>query len=787
MGLDGGTIISRNDVLRRSCADLNNADTSRSTRGGAIRGVHKRRQLDAKTAKVTQWSTCALSGERLAAPIVACFLGRLYSKAAVLELLLARAGRFADEAAEHRFLNQLRTAGDAYDHITSLHDVFTLQYEPAAAEAGAAAPVAASSAEGGADPELPAPYTCPITQLRCDRHPFAALRPCGHVFSERALKALASGGGSAGSTGAATCPTCVTAYSTADDVVALFPEGQELEHLSALFTQHQEASASSAMAGGGVALSRASALNIADYEGRLTWYVMIVALIASAGGLLFGYDIGITGGVESMAPFNEKFFPEVAAAPPSTDPYCKYNDQKLQVFTSILFLAGMFSSFFAGYVTRHFGRKMTMTIGGLWFLAGAGLNAGARHLWMLIIGRLFLGFGVGFANQVVPLYLSEMAPFKYRGGLNMLFQLAVTVGIIVAQLINWGVYGTNKWDEGWRLSLGLAGVPAVILLLGGLLLPESPNSLVERGHVERARTILERLRGTSRVDAELADIREASDAANKFTLRDSWRIMFTRPYSPMLVVTAMIAMLQQWTGINAIMFYVPVIFSSLGTGAEGALLNTVIIGAVNVVSTFVSILSVDKFGRKFLFIEGGIQMIAAQITTGVVLAIEFPKYNNVLPTHVSIGVLIVICVFVAGFAWSWGPLGWLVPSEIQTLEPRAAGMSVAVTINFLFSFVVGQCFLNMLCTMKWGVFIFFAGWVCLMTLFVAFFLPETKGVPVERIHVRFAKHWFWRKWMGPAAQEIIDRDATRTASRKAAQLETAAHPAPPPTAGPAVA
>ncbi|KAL4451960.1 hypothetical protein ABPG75_007622 [Micractinium tetrahymenae] len=552
------------------------------------------------------------------------------------------------------------------------------------------------------------------------------------------------------------------------------------------------------MAGGGVTLARASALNIADYEGRLTWYVIIVALIASAGGLLFGYDIGITGGVESMAPFNEKFFPgwqqawtargtmacregpaaEVAAAPPSTDPYCKYNDQKLQVFTSILFLAGMFSSFFAGYVTRHFGRKMTMTIGGLWFLAGAGLNAGAQHLWMLVIGRLFLGFGVGFANQVVPLYLSEMAPFKYRGGLNMLFQLAVTIGIIVAQLINWGVYGTNKWDEGWRLSLGLAGVPAVILLLGGLLLPESPNSLVERGHMERARTVLERLRGTTRVDAELADIQEASDAANKFTLRDSWRIMFTRPYSPMLFVTAMIAMLQQWTGINAIMFYVPVIFSSLGSGAEGALLNTVIIGAVNVASTFVSILSVDKFGRKFLFLEGGLQASFVPLVCHVHLAALLrqrkvawqPANNNVLPNRVSIGVLIVICVFVAGFAWSWGPLGWLVPSEIQTLETRAAGMSVAVTVNFLFSFVVGQCFLSMLCTMKWGVFIFFAGWVALMTLFVAFFVPETKGVPVERIHVR-----------------IIERDATRTASRKEGQLETAAHPAPPPTAGPAVA
>ncbi|KAL4857034.1 H(+)/hexose cotransporter 2 [Chlorella vulgaris] len=548
------------------------------------------------------------------------------------------------------------------------------------------------------------------------------------------------------------------------------------------------------MAGGAPILTRASALNISDYESKLTWYVIIVALIASAGGLLFGYDIGVTGGVESFEEFQYKFFPSVweakhgpnAAA--KNDPYWQvaastsgccglqtgtYNDQKLQVFTSSLFLAGLVSSLFAGHITRHFGRKITMIVGACWFLAGAGLNAGAQYLWMLVIGRIFLGFGVGMANQVVPLYLSEMAPFKYRGGLNMLFQLAVTIGILVAQLIN---YGVQDWAHGWRLSLGLAAVPAFVLLLGGIMLPESPNSLIERGHLDKGRAVLEKLRGTTNVHAEYGDIKDASEVAGNIRLRDSWKAMFTRPYSPMLAVTCMIAMLQQWTG------YVPVIFNSLGSGKSASLLNTVIIGAVNVVATFVSILSVDKFGRRFLFIEGGIQMAVAQIITGVVLAVEFPKYNNVLPSNVAIGVLIVICVFVAGFAWSWGPLGWLVPSEIQTLETRAAGMSAAVTINFLFSFVVGQAFLTMLCSMRWGVFIFFAGWVVLMTVFIYFFLPETKNVPVERIQVKFAKHWFWRKWMGPAAQDIINRDETRTASRKAANLEGAA-PYPSPASG----
>ncbi|PSC74912.1 H(+) hexose cotransporter 2 [Micractinium conductrix] len=350
------------------------------------------------------------------------------------------------------------------------------------------------------------------------------------------------------------------------------------------------------MAGGGPVLTRASVLHLADYESELI---------------------------------------------------CTYNDQKLQVFTSSLFLAGMFSSLFAGHLTRHFGRKITMIVAACWFLARAGLNAGAHELWMLVVGRIFLGFEIGMANQVVPLYLSEMAPYKYRGGLNMMFQLAATLGILIAQLIN---YGVQDKDHGWRLSLGLAAVPAGILLLGGIMLPESPNSLIERGHLERGRDVLRKLRGSDKIDAEFNDIQEASANAGNIRLRDSWRTMFTTTYSPMLIVTCMIAMLQQLTGINAIMFYVPVIFNSLGSGKSASLLNTVIIGAVNVVATFVSILSVDKFGRRFLFLEGGIQMLCALVVTGVVLATKFTA-EGVLPSSVAIGVLVVICVFVAGFAW----------------------------------------------------------------------------------------------------------------------------------------
>jgi MFS transporter, SP family, sugar:H+ symporter len=182
------------------------------------------------------------------------------------------------------------------------------------------------------------------------------------------------------------------------------------------------------MAGGGIATAAAGE-RVADYHSKLNAHVILVSLIAASGGLLFGYDIGVTGGVESMASFQKKFFPDVYArtelGEENTNPYCTYNDHVLQLFTSSLFLAGLFISFPASFITRKKGRKVTMVFAGCNFLIGAALNAGAQNLGMLIVGRILLGFGVGSANAVVPLYLSEMAPHNLRGSMNICFQLMV--------------------------------------------------------------------------------------------------------------------------------------------------------------------------------------------------------------------------------------------------------------------------------------------------------------------------------------------------------------------------
>lgn len=205
---------------------------------------------------------------------------------------------------------------------------------------------------------------------------------------------------------------------------------------------------------------------------------------------------------------------------------------------------------------------------------------------------------------------------------------------------------------------------------------------------------------------------------------------------------------QQFTGINAIMFYAPVLFNTLGFKNDASLYSAVITGAVNVLSTLVSIYSVDKVGRRMLLLEAGVQMFLSQVVISVILGIKVKDHSDDLSKGIAILVVVMVCTFVSSFAWSWGPLGWLIPSETFPLETRSAGQSVTVCVNLLFTFVIAQAFLSMLCHFKFGIFLFFSGWVFIMSLFVLFLLPETKNIPIEEMTERVWKqHWFWKRFM----------------------------------------
>ncbi|WOL17476.1 sugar carrier protein C-like [Canna indica] len=501
----------------------------------------------------------------------------------------------------------------------------------------------------------------------------------------------------------------------------------------------------------------ASSAPVKNYLGKLTVFVVFACIVASSGGLIFGYDIGISGGVTSMDSFLLKFFPEVyqrQKTDSTTNQYCKFNSHLVTLFTSSLYLAALISCFFASTVTRVLGRKWSMFSGGLTFLVGASINCAAKDIAMLIIGRILLGFGVGFAIQSVPLYLSEMAPAKLRGMLNIGFQLMITVGILCANLINYFT-AKIKGGWGWRVSLGLACIPAIIITLGSLLLPDTPNSLIERGHTERAKAMLRKVRGTNDIDAEYEDIVAASEESK--AIKHPWSNLLKRKYRPQLTMSLLIPCFQQLTGINVVMFYAPVLFKTIGFGSEASLMSAVITGSINMVSTFISIATVDKVGRRALFFQGGIQMIICQVAVGTMFKFKFGtsgKANGPLTKAYTDWLLFFICAYTAGFAWSWGPLGWLVPSEIFPLEIRSACQAIVVAVNMLFTFIVAEGFLSWLCHLKFALFYCFSGILVVMTLFIAFFLPETKNRPIEEMSIVWKKHWFWGRFV--ADQDVDD-------------------------------
>ena len=300
---------------------------------------------------------------------------------------------------------------------------------------------------------------------------------------------------------------------------------------------------------------------------------------------------------------------------------------------------------------------------------------------------------------------------------------------------------------GWRLSLSLAGIPAVLLTVSALFMVDTPNSLIERGRPEMGKAVLKKIRGTNNVEPEFDEIVEASRVARN--VKHPFRsLLQQRRNRPLLAITVLLQMFQQLTGINAIMFYAPVLFTTLGFKAEASLYSAVITGAVNVLSTLVSVYTVDRVGRRMLLLDAGVQMFLSLVAMALVMRIKVTDDSDSLDHAWAILVVIVICNFVSSFAWSWGPLGWLIPSETFPLETRSAGQSVCVCTNLLFTFVFAQAFLSMLCHLKYFIFVFFSVCVIIMSLFVLLFLPETKNVPIEEMADKvWKRHWFWKRFM----------------------------------------
>jgi MFS transporter, SP family, sugar:H+ symporter len=451
-----------------------------------------------------------------------------------------------------------------------------------------------------------------------------------------------------------------------------------------------------------------------------------------------------------MESFLTRFFPEVLPGPGVRDAYCKYDNQMLTAFTSSLYIAGTLSSLVASRVTRRVGRQAIMLAGGVLFLLGSVINAAAANVATLIVGRLLLGFGVGFTTQAAPLYLAETSPARWRGAFTGAYHSFLCAGTVAANVVNYFTNPIPGW--GWRVSLGAAAVPALIIVVGALFVPDSPSSLMLRGRPEEARASLQRIRGAdSDVEAEFKEIAGAAEEARRHE-DGALKRLRGRGYRPYAVIMVAIPAFFDFTGFIVIFIFAPVLFRTVGFSSGKALLGSVIINTVGLFAVVVSTFVVDRYGRRFLFMAGGVSMLLCQVAVSWILADHLG--TTTMASKYAEAVVALMCLYTFSLGMSWGPLKWVVWGEINPLDVRSVAQAITLSVTFILSFVQSQVFLALLCHLKYAIFLFYAAWMVAMTVFVAGFLPETKGVPLEAMHIVFARHWYWKRYIkNPQHQE----------------------------------
>ena len=381
-----------------------------------------------------------------------------------------------------------------------------------------------------------------------------------------------------------------------------------------------------------------------------------------------------------------------------------------------------------GRLADLFGRRRLLIVTAIIFGVGGIACAAATSPAILVLGRIIVGLGIGLASGTVPVYISEVSPADARGWQVSLFQLAITVGILLAYVVDYAFAAI----QGWRWMFGLAVVPAAIFGLGMVFLPESPRWLAAHGHVDRARAMLARIRGTSDVDIEMREIVEGieRDQDRRGRLSD----LFAPSVRPALIVGIGLAVFQQVTGINTVIYYAPLIIQSSGiSSASGAILATAGIGVVNVLMTIVAMWLIDRMGRRPLLLTGIAGMV---ITLGVLgLAFHMAGRTGALAWLAVVSMM----VYVASFAISLGPIFWLLISEIYPLKIRSSAEGLAAAFNWGSNLLVSLTFLTLLQMMgPTRTFWLYGAFAIAAWIFSYYQVPETKGRTLEEIEQ------FWR-------------------------------------------
>lgn len=445
------------------------------------------------------------------------------------------------------------------------------------------------------------------------------------------------------------------------------------------------------------------------YRQRLT----IVALVATIGGLLFGYDTGVING--ALRPMAEEL-----GLTPFTE----------GVVTSFLLFGAAVGAFVGGRISDSWGRRSTILLLSIAFLVGTAVVVFTPNFAILVVGRVILGLAVGGASTVVPVYLAELAPYEIRGSLAGRNEVMIAVGAFAAFAVN--AFIGNVWghiDGVWRIMLAVCAIPAVGLFIGMLRMPESPRWLVEKGRHDEALTVLKTVRPEARAIAELSDVEHIAEEEQaqhvigmKAVLSNKWLVRI-------LIIGIGIAVFQQLTGINTIVYYGQTVLIEAGFSSSAALIANVVPGLIGVVGSIVSLYMMDRINRRTMFLTGYTLTTVCHVLIGV-SSIAFPVGNPLRPYVI----LFLVVLFVGSMQTFLNVATWVILSEIFPLHMRGLGIGIAVFCMWIANATLGLFFPSIVDGIGiTGSFFMLAVFNLVAFGFMRKFLPETRGRTLEEI------------------------------------------------------
>lgn len=452
-------------------------------------------------------------------------------------------------------------------------------------------------------------------------------------------------------------------------------------------------------------MSNVSSPTPAETKMPLVGKMMLAAILAAVAGLMFGLDIGVISG--ALGFIAREFHA---------------SDTAQEWIVSSMMLGAALGALAAGRLSYSLGRKKALVFSAALFVVGALCCVLAHSVAVLIIARAILGLAIGIASFVAPLYISEVADDQRRGGLISVYQLMITIGILLAFISD----ALFSYSGSWRWMLGIVAVPGAVFLAGSLFLPESPRWLMLRGRDREALETLSTLRPSQKEAAsEINDISQGLQQKQR-----GFSLFLENPNFRRSVMLGIgLQIVQQLTGINVVMYYAPRIFEVAGFGQDGQMWGTAIVGLVNMLATFIAISFVDRWGRRPMLIAGFAIMAVGMGALAILLSLG--QESSTMMHYLSVAVLLL---FITGFAFSAGPLIWVLCAEVQPLQGRDFGIACSTFTNWIANMGVGATFLTLLGTLGAShTFWLYAALNAVFILVTLAFVPETRGVSLESL------------------------------------------------------